>query len=97
MEDLVLDGVVQLLEDGVEDPVVEGEVAVRMRVDEPASERGFRVGQLSLDGVLGQDGGRLLADAPVPFEVLTLERNKLNFQNIIKNFSLLSANGCHDK
>ncbi len=76
MEEVVPDGVRQLLQYGVEHPVVEREVAVRVCVDEPARQGGLRAGQLALDCVLGQDGDGLFAEGPVPLERLRLESGR---------------------
>ena len=73
MKEVVLDGVVELLKNWVEDPVVEREVAMSVRVDQPARQGRLCAGQLALDGVLEQHGHRLLAEGAVPFEGLTLK------------------------
>ena len=52
----------------MEDFVVEREVTVGVGVDEPAGERCLRAGQLALDGMLGQDRHRLLAEGSIPRE-----------------------------
>ena len=51
----MINSVGQLLQDGVEDSVVEGQVAVGVTEDQPASQGGVRAGQLALDRVLSQD------------------------------------------
>ena len=55
MEQVVINSVGQLLQDGVEDSVVEGQVAVGVTEDQPASQGGVCAGQLALDRVLSQD------------------------------------------
>ena len=59
---------------------------MRVRVHQPTGQRRVRAGQLALDGVLGKDRHRLLAEGPVPGELLGLKKIQK------KSYSLLSHN-----
>ena len=68
VEQPLVHGVGQLLQDGTEHPVVQWQVAVGVAEHEPASQRRVRAGQLALDRVLGQDQHGLATQLTVPGE-----------------------------
>ena len=68
VEQPLVHGVGELLQDGTEHPVVQRQVAVGVAEHEPASQRRIRSGQLALDRVLGQDQHGLATQLAVPGE-----------------------------
>ena len=66
VEQTVVQGVVELLQDGEEDPVVQGEVAVGVTEDQPAGQGSVGSSQFALDSVLGQDQHGLATQLSVP-------------------------------
>ena len=55
VEQPVVDGVGELLQDGIEHAVVKGQVTVGVTEHQPAGQGSVRPGQLALDCVLSQD------------------------------------------
>ena len=68
VEQPLVHGVGELLQDGAEHPVVQGQVTVGVTEYEPASQGRVRAGQLALDRVLGQDQHGLATQLTVPGE-----------------------------
>ena len=66
VEQPLVHGVGELLQDGAKHPVVQRQVAVGVAEHEPASQRRVRAGQLALDRVLGQDQDGLATQLSVP-------------------------------
>ena len=66
MEQPIVDGVGEFLQDGIEHPVVQGQVTVGVTKHEPASQGRVRAGQLALDRVLGQDQDGLATQLSIP-------------------------------
>ena len=73
VEQPLVHGVGELLQDGAEHPVVQGQVTVGVTKHEPASQGRVRAGQLALDRVLGQDQDRLPTQLSIPCEGCRLE------------------------
>ena len=59
-------GLAELLQDGDEDPAVEGQHLVHLAVHEEPGEGGVHPGHAGLDGVLGQGLQRLPAEVVAP-------------------------------
>ena len=74
VEQPLVHGVGELLQDGAEHPVVQGQVAVGVTEHEPASQGRVRAGQLALDRVLGHDQNRFATQLSVPGERRRLEK-----------------------
>ena len=97
MEQPLVYGVGELLQDRAEQPVVQRQVAVGVAEHKPASQRRVRAGQLALDSVLGLDQDGLATQLSVPGKgrCLRTDRSghvslcKINVKNSNKSLTLL--------
>ena len=86
VEEAVVQGEGELLQDGEEDPVVQGQVAVGVAEDEPPGQGGVGPCQLPLDGVLGEDEDGLPAELPGPGEGGRLQVRECQKKNNMLKF-----------
>ena len=87
VEETVVEGECEFLQDGEEDPVVQGEIAVGVAEDQPAGQGSVGSSQFALNSVLGQDQHGLSAELSIPGEGGSLKHSNINI-NINSNINI---------